>query len=64
MHDVAVVGVAAEDIGDNFAKSHRENSLVDVFYCVVDVFLSSADAAHHISVVHKPFSRILHRWGI
>lgn len=53
MHDVTVLRITSEDVGDNLAERHREYTLVDVLYRVVYVFLRGTHATHHISVVHK-----------
>ena len=60
MHDVAVFGVASEDVGDDFAESLWEDSLVDVLDGVVHVFLRCAHTAHHVSlvVVNRHFSML------
>ena len=51
MHDVAILWIASEDVGDDFAEGLREDTLVYVFDGVVHVFLGGADAAHHIPLV-------------
>ena len=38
MHDVAVIVVAAEVVGYDFAEGFREKAFVDVFDGVVNVF--------------------------
>jgi hypothetical protein len=54
MHDVAVLRVAAENVRNDLAECLREDSLVDVFDSVVDIFLRSGNATLHISLItHK-----------
>ena len=50
MHDVAIVGVAAENVGNDLTESLWKNAFVDVLDGVVNVFFGSAHAAHHVSV--------------
>ena len=50
MHYVAIFRVAPENVWDNLAESLREDTLVDVFDGVVDVFLGGTDSTHHITV--------------
>ena len=45
MHDVAVVGIAPEDVGDNLAESLWEKALVDVLDGVVYVFFRGGNSA-------------------
>ena len=52
MHDVAILRVAAEDVGDDFAESVGIESFVKVLDGVVDVFLFGGDAALAIAIVH------------
>ena len=51
MHDVAVFGIASEDVGNDFAESLRIKALVDVLDGVVHIFLAGTYATHHISLV-------------
>ena len=51
VHDVAVVGVAAEVVGDDFAERFGEDSLVYVFDGVVHVFFGGGHAAPVVSFV-------------
>ena len=51
VHDVAVVGVAAEDVGDDFAEGLGEEALVNVLDGGMHIFFHSADTAHHVSLV-------------
>jgi hypothetical protein len=51
MHDVAVLRIAAENVRNDLAECLWEDSLVDVFDCVVDIFLRSRDATLHIPLV-------------
>ena len=51
MHDVTILWVTALDIRDNLTESLWEDTLVDVFDGVVNVFFSSAYTAHHVSIV-------------
>ena len=66
VHDVAVVVVAAEVVGDDFAEGFREEAFVDVFDGVVDVFFGGGNAAQvvfqcvHISGL---LLLIVSRWG-
>ena len=54
MHDVAVLRITTEDVGDYLAESLREDTLVDVLDGVVNVLFCSAHTAHHIAlIVHK-----------
>jgi hypothetical protein len=41
MHDVAVFGVATQNVGDDFAESLGEQTFVYVLYGIVYVFLCS-----------------------
>jgi hypothetical protein len=51
MHDVAILGVASQNVGDDLTKSLREKTLVYVLDGVVYVFLGSGYTAHHVSLV-------------
>ena len=51
VHDVAILRVSAQYVGDNLAESPREDALVDVLDGVVNVFFRCAYAAHHVSLV-------------
>jgi hypothetical protein len=39
MHNVAILRVTAQNVGDNFAESLRENTFVDILDGVVHIFL-------------------------
>ena len=52
MHDVTILWVASEDVGDDFAECLREDSLVNVFDSVVYVFLCGRNTTHHITIIH------------
>jgi hypothetical protein len=39
MHDVAVLLISAQQVGDDLAESFREDTLVDVLYRVVYILL-------------------------
>ena len=52
VHDVAVLGVTAEDVGDDLAEGLRVESLVYVLDGGMDVLLAGGDAALHIAFVH------------
>ncbi len=52
MHNVAIVGVATEDVGDDFAECVRVEPLVEILDGVVDVFFFCGDAALTITIVH------------
>ena len=52
MHDVTILGISTEDIGDNLTESLREDTLVYILDGVMHIFLCGRDAAHHISVIH------------
>jgi hypothetical protein len=41
MHDVAILFVTAQEVGDNLAECFRENAFVDVFDCVVYILFRS-----------------------
>jgi hypothetical protein len=45
VHDVAVGGVTAQQVGDNLAESIREKSLVDILDGVVNVLLRCGNTA-------------------
>ena len=62
MHDVAIVGVAAEDVGNDFAKGLWVEPFVDVLNSSVDVLLSSRDATLHVAVVGHCFT-FRSRWS-
>ena len=51
MHDVAIIRVPAEIVGDDFAEGFREDAFVDIFNGVVDVFLGGGHAALVVSFV-------------
>ena len=51
VHDVAVLGVAAEDVWDDFAEGLREDSLVDVSDGSVYVLLCGRDATRHVTLL-------------
>jgi len=51
MHNVAILRVTAQNVGDNFAESLRENTFVDVLDGVVHIFLRCADSTHHVSLI-------------
>ena len=56
MHDVTVLGITAEDVGDNLTECLGEDTLVDVLDGVVHIFFCGTYAAHHITlVVHNLF---------
>jgi hypothetical protein len=52
MHDITIVRITPENIGDDLTKSLREDTLIDVLDGIVHVFFGCTDATHHISVVH------------
>ena len=52
VHDIAILGVTSQDVGDDLAERLWEDALVDVLDGVVYVLLGGTYAAHHISVVH------------
>ena len=51
MHDVAIFGVAAQDVGDNFAEGFGEDTLVDIFDGVVHIFFRCRHAAQVVTLV-------------
>ena len=51
VHNVAIVGVAAEDVGNDFTESLRKQSFVDVADGCVHIFFHCAHAAHHVSLI-------------
>ena len=51
VHDVAVFGVASENIGNDFAKSLWEYAFVYVLDSVVHILFHSAHTAHHVSLL-------------
>jgi hypothetical protein len=51
MHDVAILGVAAQNVGDYLTKSLREKSLVYVLDGIMHIFFGSGHSAHHVSLV-------------
>ena len=51
VHDVAPLGVAAEDVGDDFAEGFGIETLVDVLDGVVYVLFCGAYAAERVSLV-------------
>ena len=51
VHDITILRVTAQDIGDDFAESLREYTFVDVLNGVVHIFFGCADASHHISLI-------------
>ena len=53
MHDVAVLWVAAQDVGDNLAEGLRIESFVDILYGGVYILLSGRNATLHVTVVHN-----------
>ena len=52
MHDVAIVGITAEDVGDNLTESLRIETFVDVLDSSMDVLLGGRDSTLHVAVVH------------
>ena len=62
VHDVAVVGAATEDVGDDFAEGLREEAFVDVADGVVNVFFGGGDSAQVVfECVHEVDDFILMR---
>ena len=54
MHNVAILRVSAENIGDNLAKGFREDALINVPDGVVYIFFRCAYAALHVSlIIHR-----------
>ena len=51
VHNVAIVRVAAEDVGNDFTESLRKQSFVDVADGCVHIFFHCAHAAHHVSLI-------------
>ena len=51
VHDVAIVGVTAQDIGDNLAEGLWEYAFVYILDGIVHIFFGGTYATHHISVV-------------
>ena len=51
MHDVAIVGVAAQDVGNDFTEGLWIETFVNVLNCSVDVLLCSRDTTLHVAVV-------------
>ena len=51
MHDVAILWVTAQDVGDDFAEGLWKNAFVNILDGVVYVFFGGAHTAHHVSVV-------------
>ena len=51
MHDVTVLRIATQNIGNNLTEGLWEDALVDVLDGVVYVFFGGTHAAHHISVL-------------
>ena len=56
MHDVAILGIAAQDVGDDLAESLRIEALVDVTDGIVHIFLAGTYAAHHIPLICHVFN--------
>jgi len=57
MHDIAILRVTAQDVGDNLAESLRVKTFVNVLDGGMHVFLGCTDATHHIAVVHDSLFR-------
>ena len=55
MHDVAILVVSAEDVGDDFAECLWKDSFIDVLDGVVNIFFGGTYAPHHIAIVHDRF---------
>ena len=51
MHDVAILRIASQNVGNNFAESLWEDSLVNILDGIMHIFLGGTHTAHHISVV-------------
>jgi hypothetical protein len=51
MHDVAILGVAAQYIRDNLAKSQGENAFVNVLDGVVHILLGGRHTTHHVTLI-------------
>ena len=51
VHDVAILRITTQDVGDNLAEGLWEDALVDVLDSVMHILLGSTHATHHISVV-------------
>ena len=52
MHDIAVVWISPENIGNNLTESPGIESLVDILDGVVHVFLGRGNASGHIALIH------------
>jgi hypothetical protein len=57
MHDVAVFGVASEDVRNDFAECLGENALVNVFDGIMYIFFRGTYTTHHVplAVVNRHF---------
>ena len=51
VHDVAPLGVAAQDVGNDFAESLRKDTFVNVLDGVVHILLGGTHAAHHVALL-------------
>ena len=50
VHDVAILGVASQNVGDYLAERLREYPFIDVLYGCMHVFFGSRDTTLHVSV--------------
>ena len=58
MHDITILRVTAQYVGDNLTESLWEDALVDVLDGSVYVLFRSTHAPHHVPVISHFISKL------